>query len=326
VARGNAVYSVGKERTVDGWWSEPKQHCDGRAGNAGEGDQRDEDQGLYQSPGGIIRRAMLIDYHVHTNFSADCRASMQEQCEAALSAGVQQIAFTEHEEYHPEEVRPGYFNHPAYMLELERCRRLFEGRLVIRAGIEVSEPHRYAAQSQPVLHAYPWDFVLGSLHWLDVNTSALAPEFFTSRGDWRESFRAYFREMLNMVRFGDFDVIAHFDYPARYGRRYFGDDYDIREYEPEIRPVLRAAIERGKGIEINTGSLRKGMANTCPAQPVVDWYRELGGTLLSVGSDSHRAQDVGAGIPLAIQMARTAGFTHLAVYERRVPTRVSIWV
>jgi histidinol-phosphatase (PHP family) len=271
---------------------------------------------------------MLIDYHVHTAFSADCRASMQEQCEAALQAGVQQIAFTEHEEYHPEEVRPGYFDHSAYMLELDRCRRLFDGRLVIRAGIEVSEPHRYAAQSQPVLAAHPWDFVLGSLHWLDVNTNALSPEFFTGHGansgDWRESFRAYFREMLNMARHGDFDAIAHFDYPARYGARYFGDAYDIREYEPEIRPVLRAVIERGKGIEINTGSLRKGMPNTCPAQPVVDWYRELGGRLLTVGSDSHRTQDVGAGIPLAMQMARAAGFTHLAVYERRVPSLAPI--
>ena len=83
-------------------------------------------------------------------------------------------------------------------------------------------------------------------------------------------------------------------------------------------------IERGKGMEINTGSLRRRLGETCPPQPVVDWYHEMGGTLLTVGSDAHRSIDVGADINTALSMARMAGFTHIAVYERRKPTLVAI--
>jgi histidinol-phosphatase (PHP family) len=90
--------------------------------------------------------------------------------------------------------------------------------------------------------------------------------------------------------------------------------------------VLRALIERGKGMEINTGSLRRRLAAACPPQAVVNWYREMGGELLTVGSDAHRAMDVGADISAALDMARAAGFTHIALYERRAATLIQIQV
>ncbi len=267
---------------------------------------------------------MRVDYHVHTEFSNDCNVPMRAQCQSAINAGIQQIAFTEHEENNPKEYLPFSFDHPAYLHELQRCRAEFGDRLTLRAAIEISEPHRYAVETGRVLRRHPWDFVLGSLHWIDADTNTNAREFFTRYGDWRASFRAYFREMLNLARHGDFDILAHMDYPARYSRPYCGDDYDIREYEPEIRPVLQALIERGKGMEINTGSLRKRLPAACPPQSVVNWYHEMGGTLLTVGSDAHRAIDVGADIPTALNMARAEGFTHIAVYDRRTPTLMPI--
>ena len=267
---------------------------------------------------------MLVDYHVHTEFSNDCIVPMAEQCQAAIAAGISQIVFTEHEENNPREYLPYSFDHPAYLREMAACRARFGDRLAIRAGIEISEPHCHAEAAERVLARYPWDFVLGSLHWLDADTNALSRDFFVRFGDWRESFRAYFREMQVMARQGDFDILAHLDYPARYAGPYCDNAYDISVYEAEIRPVLSALIARGKGIEINTASLRRRLPAACPPQVVVNWYREMGGTILTVGSDAHRAHDVGADITAALGMARTAGFTHIAVYERRQPTLVAI--
>lgn len=271
------------------------------------------------------RWVMCIDYHVHTGFSSDCSVPMAEQCEAAVRAGIGEIAFTEHEDSNPKDYLPNSFDHPKYFDELARCRRHYAGKLVIRAAIEVSEPHVYTDVAQRILGAHPWDFVLGSLHWLDADTNTTNPDdFFGKFDDWRDAFRAYFREMLHMASRGDFDVLAHMDYPARYGRRYYGDAYNIGEYEPEIRAVLSALIERGRGIEINTSSLRRGMPAPCPPQAVVNWYHDMGGTLLTVGSDAHRVQDVGAGVTTALHMARAAGFTRVTVYERRKPVWVEI--
>ncbi len=267
---------------------------------------------------------MHCDYHVHTEFSNDCNVPMHEQCLAAIAAGIHQIAFTEHEENNPREYLPFSFDHPAYMDELSACRTRFGARLTIRAGIEISEPHRYSAETARVLACYPWDFVLGSMHWLDADTNTNSRDFFTRYGGWRDGFHAYFSAMYTMARDGDFDILAHMDYPARYGKPYFGDTYDIRDFETEIRAVLAMLIARDKGIEINTASLRKRLSSACPPQPVIDWYKEMGGIRLTLGSDAHLARDVGADLAIARHMAQAAGFTHITLYDHRIPTQVKI--
>lgn len=269
---------------------------------------------------------MRVDYHCHTHFSQDSQAPMEVQCQAAIARGLQEIAFTEHEDYNPGDPTSFYFRPADYMQALARCREQFGDRLRIRAGIEISEPHRHADRATAVLRQHDWDFVLGSLHWVTPEVNTVLPEFFTAwcEGGWREAFRRYFTEMIALAEQGDFDVLAHIDYPARYGTAFFGDAYDIRDYEPILREVLRALIRRGKGIEINTSPLRRGLPNPNPPAVVVRWFREMGGEVLTVGSDAHAPQDVGADIDRALAIAREAGFTHIAVFERRQPRFVQI--
>src|SRR5512141_1174164 len=130
------------------------------------------------------REVMLVDYHVHTEFSNDCIVPMSDQCQAAIAAGIRQIAFTEHEENNPKEYLPYSFDHLAYLREVDACRARYGDRLTILAGIEISEPHHHAAATERVLgrYAHAWDFVLGSLHWLDADTNALSHEFYVRFG------------------------------------------------------------------------------------------------------------------------------------------------
>lgn len=269
---------------------------------------------------------MLVDYHCHTSFSQDSKAPMAEQCQAAVQKRLRQVAFTEHEDYNPDDPTSFYFRHDEYWREVERCREAFAGQLIVRAGIEISEPHRHAERAGRVLAQYPWDFVLGSLHWVTPEVDSYRPQFFTTwcDGDWRLAFRRYFAEMVALARDGDFDVLAHLDYPARYGKRYFNDEYDIREFEDEVREVLRVLIARGKGIEINTVPWRRGFEQPNPPSVVLAWYREMGGTILTVGSDAHAPQEVGADVPRALALARASGFTHIALFEQRRPVLVPI--
>lgn len=263
---------------------------------------------------------MPVDYHCHTHFSADCDVPMSDQCRAAILGGVKQIAFTEHEDYNPTDLTSFFFKHEDYMREVTRCREQFGDQLTIRAGIEISEPHRHAECVGEVLRKHNWDFVLGSLHWLTPMIDSCKDAFFVYSNDWRQSFCDYFTEMVELARDGDFDVLSHLDYPSRYNRHRFGESYDIRDYEDIIREVLKQIIARNKGIEINTSPWRKGLRDPNPPQAVLNWYREMGGEILTLGSDSHATKDVGADIPQAMQMARDAGFTHIAVYEGRKPS------
>lgn len=267
---------------------------------------------------------MLVDYHCHTAFSADCNVAMVDQCHAAVARGIRQIAFTEHEDYNPEDPTSFFFRHDEYWSEVMRCRGRFDGTLIVRAGIEISEPHRHRRRVADVLRRYDWDFVLGSLHWLTPTIDSCKEAFFTYAGDWRRSFADYFAEMRALARDGDFDVLAHLDYPTRYNRHRFADAFDIGEFEGLIREVLKALIAAHKGIEINTSPWRKGLSAPNPAPAVLRWYCELGGRLLTLGSDAHATQDVGADIARAARLADAIGFTAIAVYERRQPKLVPI--
>lgn len=267
---------------------------------------------------------MLVDYHCHTNFSADSDAPMASQCEAAIAKGVQQIAFTEHEDYNPDDMTSFFFKHEAYLKEVARCRERYGDKLIIRAAIEVSEPHEYAEVAGAVLRKHDWDFVLGSLHWIQPSINTYDEIFMTYAGDWRQSFRNYFMEMIALAREGDFDILSHIDYPARYNGHIHAGAYDIQEYEDIIREVLRNIIARGKGIEINTSPWRKGLTDPNPPAVVIQWYREMGGEILTLGSDSHAPKDVGAGIERAMGIAKDAGFTHIAIFKQRKPAFVKL--
>jgi len=132
-----------------------------------------------------------------------------------------------------------------------------------------------------------------------------------------QAYEAYFRQVARLAAEGNFDVLGHLDLVKRDARK-FGKAYDGPEpYAEMIRTALRSLVERGKGIEINTSPLRRGQPEPCPSLEVLRWYRELGGEILTFGSDAHTPDAIGSHFDVALEMARVAGFTRLATFERR---------
>ncbi len=261
------------------------------------------------------------DYHMHSNVSCDSHVTMAEMCRAALRQGITEIAFTEHFDLHPKDSCTGFYKADVYFENLEAARHAFAPQgLTIRAGVEVGEYHIYHEMIQPVLDAWPYDFVLGSLHWVGDNV-IFDQEYFRSRTA-QESIAPYFIELLAMVRFGRFDVLAHADVFKRAAYTVYGH-YDARDWEDLIRPVWQACIEQGIGIEINTASLRREVGQAHPSLDALRWYREMGGDLLTIGSDGHQPDQVGYGFETARDLALAAGFTRACCYEQR---RVVGWI
>jgi histidinol-phosphatase (PHP family) len=255
------------------------------------------------------------DYHMHSDISCDCKATMSEMAQAALNLGISEIAFTEHFDRKPEDLCAGFYRPDAYFQRLEAARSKFGPQgLTIRAGVEVGEMHIYRDEVQPVLERWPYDFVLGSLHWVGDN-SVFDNAYFTATPA-EEAIPAYFSELVTLVRGGGFDVLAHPDVFKRTTTTVYGG-FDIAEWEGLVRDVWRACIETGIGIEINTAGLRTSAGQPHPPLTALHWYREMGGELLTVGSDSHYPRDVGYRLDTALDMARAAGFTRLACYEQR---------
>ncbi len=261
------------------------------------------------------------DYHMHSNASCDSQATMAQMCQSALDKGIYEIAFTEHFDPKPDDPCFDFYDPAAYFDNLEAARRMFEPLgLTIRAGVELGEYHLFHAQHDPVLAAYPYDVALGSLHWIG-DTMVFDEALFRGHAP-RDIYAAYFTELAALARFGGFDVLSHPDVFKRAAFEVYGQ-FEIAEWEDMVRPVWQACIDNGIGIEINTAGLRLAVNEAHPGPASLRWYREMGGELLTIGSDGHRPEHVGYRLDTALAMARAAGFTRLCCYERR---QVAGWI
>lgn len=263
----------------------------------------------------------FCDLHTHSRFSADGSASMEAMCLRAIDLGLNHIAFTEHVDYVPADIGFGFFQPEAFMDEIGRCRELYGDRITILAGVEIGELDRFRPQVDELLATFPFDLVIGSLHWVE-DELVFDPDYFRRRQQ-ESAFRAYFAAVAKMCRGGGFDVLGHLDVVKRHGYDVYGDA-DVSRYEDDIRPILAALIEHGIALEVNTSTIRRAVNRACPDAAVLEWYREMGGERVTFGSDAHRIAHVAAGWEEAGKMIREAGFSHLTIFVNRTPVRVPL--
>jgi histidinol-phosphatase (PHP family) len=260
------------------------------------------------------------DYHIHTNFSCDCRLTMLEMCRAAVEKGIPEIGFTDHFDLVPQDPCSAYFQADAWWEEITRCRDAFRKSLTIRAGIEIGEGHLFQQEVQQLYDSYSWDYSLGSLHW--VGSGLVFDQAFFERPE-KEVYQSYFTELARMAKDADYDVLAHMDVVKRYGYDAYGH-FDPEAYETEIRAILRTLAERGKALEVNTATLRRSVDETSPSEHVIRWFMEEGGRWVTIGSDAHRAAHIGDGLDQALRAVKSAGFQNLARFHERTPTAIAI--
>ena len=239
---------------------------------------------------------------MHTEWSYDAKkGSMEKSCERAIELGLPAIAFTDHADFVKVHSDQHSVDIAGYLDAVERCRARFTG-LRILSGVELGEPHWFPDETAAILGAGPLDNVLGSVHCVKVEGQLVdASEFGSREGlDVAAATRDYYHELLAMLEGGQpFEVLAHLDYPKRYWTA-----YREKDYEDEIREVLKAAVRTGRVLEVNT---TRG-DTLCPDLSVVRWWRELGGQAVQYGSDAHSPDKVAEGFRVATQMVESAGF------------------
>ncbi|EOR20838.1 histidinol-phosphatase HisJ family protein [Cytobacillus oceanisediminis] len=260
-----------------------------------------------------------IDYHHHSNHSFDSKAIMMEICKEAITKGVQEICFTEHFSVNPNAPTYGHMNWPNYLADIQKCQVIYEDQLLIKIGIELCEPHLMREQYKAVLSTIPFDYVLGSVH----NLAGLTLRKYMNAHPNEDIYLAYFKEMYELVTYADINVLAHFDLMKRYAHATRGI-YTFADYQEIISSILKMAIKRGIGLEINTSGWRTKLNESLPFLEVLKLYKELGGEILTIGSDSHKKEDVGAGFTEALNLAKEAGFSSYYTFEKRKPIRIDM--
>lgn len=264
---------------------------------------------------------ITADYHLHSSHSGDSNEPMENMIQAAIDKGLSHICFTEHMDMdYPvtKETPKDYFilNTDSYLYELALCKEKYADKLKILFGVELGlQPH---LQKELALyaHSHEFDFIIGSVHIVN-GKDPYYPAYFTGRSE-EEAYREYFQAVIdNVKKFQNFDVCGHLDYVVRYGLSK-DKDYSYEKYKDLFDKMLELILEKEKGIELNTGSLRKGMTEASPHTGVLKRYRELGGEIITIGSDAHLAKDVAADFDRATEILKDCGFKYYCVYEKRV--------
>ncbi len=267
---------------------------------------------------------MPVDYHLHSQFSGDSKTTLDAICSAAIARGLKEIAITDHMDYSYPDIHPDHqiadIDH--YINTIAQYQQKYAGQLTIRTGIEIGmEPHHLEACDR-FLQQYPFDFVIGSIHECQGLPASKAV-FFEHRTK-AQAYETYYATILECIQhFDNFDVIGHLDYC----KRYYPGDYMPGDHliaQPLIEEILRTLIAKGKGIEVNTSGFRHTSHMCMPHYDILALYRQLGGTRITIGSDSHRDEFVGFHADDAAAQLKQLGFTHISTFEKRVELPVAL--
>lgn len=264
----------------------------------------------------------VSDSHVHTDCSKDAVDPAMMMCESAARLGLYSLTITDHcecntfksEEY-DKSIMQSYF-------EAKKASAVFSGRLHVYSGVELGQPMQDKSAAEQVLNLYEFDFTLASVHNVIGKKDFFELDYSTEKTD--DLLERYFDEIMEIMEWGHFDSLAHLTYPWRYIVGEHHIPISMERWTNRIDEILKALIEKKKALEINTSGFRQKIGVSMPDLPILQRYRELGGKLVTLGSDAHRWADVGAGIERGMEVLQKAGFHHFMIYLSHQPKALPI--
>ncbi len=273
-----------------------------------------------------------VDYdsHVHSSYSPDSEMSPGRACEAAIRRGLRGLCFTDHAEFAPGDFIPGAEDLEAMFAEVTELRRLHRGQLRVGAGIEIGYYAGQAADIRALLASYPFDFVLGSVHVVDGLQYC-----FDGPGSWDAEayYDRYLDVMEEMLGSFEMDSVGHFDLPKRFGPLLRTPDGErVGGLEPgsvlwpRVQRILRAVVQGGWMLEVNGSGLRQPPGKPYPSVGILREYRAVGGSQVTLGSDSHATESLGQGLAEAAASAFRAGICTQVWTDGGKPLYISLGV
>lgn len=276
----------------------------------------------------------MIDIHTHSSLSPDGSDTPEAMAERACELGVKHFALTDHIEL--DEFDDGEWDYRAAIARsepvFEGLRRTFGGRMNVYYGAELGQPLYDLPTAEGILAEHDYDFVLGSVHRTEhYEHMSRIPD---TEFDRRRVLKEYFEEMLRLVEWGRFCSLAHITFLMRFvnidtpsglvtdkAKRCAAAFGVCR---PIIDEILRTIVKKDIALEVNSSGYRRGLGEPMAGGGFVSRYRELGGRLITVGSDAHMTADAARDIPECYKMLRELGFGEVCVFEKREPKFIKI--
>ena len=268
----------------------------------------------------------IVDLHVHTDNSFDGNHSATFFCEQAEFMDLRALAFTDHCEVDQFEGDPTYEKRIFQaFFEIAKVRSAFRGKLLVLNGIELGQPAYDIETANKIINSHDYDQILGSVHNLRGGDDFYFMENLTLP-EAEKLLKEYFDALIEMLHWGNFDVLAHLTYPLRYFYSKSNLGIDLNKFKNQIDEILLLTAKSDKALEINTAALRQPLNKLSPEVNIVKRFKELGGKYVTVGSDAHYAEHLAADIDMAYNCAIEAGFDSITFFQKRTPIQMKIEV
>lgn len=275
--------------------------------------------------GEIMKRAEApFDFHNHSFQSPDGENSVEDMVRQAIKLGMKYYTITDHLEINKFYDEEFLYEEPVRQSSvlLPVLKEKYKDQISLQYGVELGQPLHDMELTNRMLNSYNYDFIIGSCHMVRgyddfyfLDYSEINPDFL---------LKLYFEELLEMSEWGKFDSLGHLTYPLRYITGDKKIPIDMKQYDTIIDEIFRTLIKNEKGIEINTSGLRQNIGQTLPGYKYVKRFYDLGGRILTIGSDAHCCSDLGKGISVGIEIAKCAGFKEIACFKERKPEFIKI--
>ena len=265
----------------------------------------------------------IADYHMHSSCSFDAKFTMAEMVKAAIESGADEICFTDHveplEETKLRDITPEH-DWAKHAAQYEEAKAVAGGRIKVRLGAELGEVTVVdtALTDHLLATAPPLDFTIGSVHGFALRGEVIDLCWGAERSesDWDEVLRLYLAEVRKLAVWGKFNVLGHLTLPLRYAKEDYGmKNLSFAPYRDEIADILETLIGKNLGIEINTN--RGG--DPLPDEPWLCLYRDLGGEIITMGSDAHTPNYIGCAMEARQELLKACGFRYFATFAEQKP-------
>jgi histidinol phosphate phosphatase HisJ family len=270
---------------------------------------------------------ITADFHVHSAFSADGKAEMEAMVKKAIKTGLKTLCFTDHMDYdYPKIYGLAFeFDTEEYFKTIEMLKEKYRSQIEILAGVELGLQPQITDSMYTLINSYPFDFIIGSVHVVD-GMDPYYPHYWEHITE-KEGIHKCFKTIMECCKtYQGFHVCGHMDYIVRYapGSKVNYKEYLYADYADIIDEILRTLLNNGKGIEINTSGYKYGLGHPHPKTEILKRYKELGGELITVGSDAHKPEHLCHEFGRAEALLKELGFRYYTIFRKGKPVMIKL--
>lgn len=258
----------------------------------------------------------MYDCHIHSDFSIDGKFLMEEMVLGAIEKNMKSICFTDHIDFDVTKNRIDIdFRTDDYFKKIKQVKYKYMDKIEILAGVEIGMQPHLCHRYNEFISNNPFDFVIMSIH--SIEREDIHADNFTYDKRPLEALTIYYEYLYQSIKnYNNYDVIGHIDYIDRY----FEDSSQIpcfKEYYPYVKQILELIIQQGKGLEINTAGVKYGLGYYHPKIEILKLYKELGGEIITIGSDAHNPKFIGYEYKEVEKLLQELEFKYIYLYKER---------